>query len=67
VVKPTLIGQNTLNECRILQASSLITGIRFDYGNALHLPAREVRLIEVKSVITLYKLSFPLTVTLHHL
>ena len=67
VVKPTLIGQNILNECKILQASPFITGIRVDYRHALHLPVKEVRLIEVKSVIILYKLSVPLTVTLHHL
>jgi hypothetical protein len=48
-VKPTLIGQNTLSECRILQASPLISGIVFDYRHALHLPVKEVRLIEVRN------------------
>jgi hypothetical protein len=42
VVKPTLMGQNTLKECRILQANPLITGIIFDYRHALHLPVKEV-------------------------
>jgi len=67
VVKPTLIGQNTLNDCRILQANPLITEITTDYRNALHLPVKDVRLTEVKSVVILYKLSVPFTVTLHHL
>lgn len=67
VVKPTLIGQNSLNECRILQANPLISGIIVAFKHALHLPAKEVRLIEVKSVTVLCKLSVPLTVTIHHL
>lgn len=67
VVKPTLIGQNTLNECRILQADPLITGITVDYRHDLHLQIKDFRLTEVKFVVFLYKLSVPSTVTLHHL
>jgi hypothetical protein len=46
-VKPTFTGQITVNECRILHANPLITGVIFNYRHALHVPVKEVRLIEV--------------------
>jgi hypothetical protein len=54
VVKPTLIGQNNLNESRILQANPLTTGIIVDYRHTLNLPVHEIRLSKLKSIIIVY-------------